>query len=291
MESFKPLKKFIGIISKNPALAKDAIIFMFIPMKTAALISLLMASTALAQVQHATATWIASKNATTGGQIQTVIQMKVDAGWHTYWKNPGEGGIPLKILAKLPSDWKLGEIQYPAPKRYTTGELPSIGYGGEVFLPITIYPPKGASSDGKLPEIRANLSWLTCNESSCVPGEANLILSATGDPAVIQKAYDNTPKPLEGAKLAFVADKNHVTLTLTLPDKSKIDPTTYDVFPVTPDAISAASELRFRPTEGKPSTWTATGKSSEYLDMKINSLTVEMFKTGEPAWSITSKNK
>ena len=288
MRSYIPLKKFIGTISKNPTLAKDAIIFMFIPMKTVALLSLLIASSALAQVQHATATWITSKNATTGGPIQTVIHMKVDAGWHTYWKNPGEGGIPLKIEAKLPDGWKLGEIQYPAPKLYTTGELPSIGYGGEVFLPITIYPPKGASSDGKLPEIKANLSWLTCNESSCVPGEADLILNATGDAAVIQKAYDATPKPLEGAKLAFVADKNQVTLTLTLPEKSKIDPTTYDVFSVTPDAISAASELRFKPTEGKPSTWTAIGKSSEYLDVKINSFTIEIFKTGEAAWSITS---
>jgi DsbC/DsbD-like thiol-disulfide interchange protein len=288
MRSYIPLKKFIGTISKNPTLAKDAIIFMFIPMKTATLLSLLIASSALAQVQHATARWITSKNATTGGPIQTVIHMKVDAGWHTYWKNPGEGGIPLKIEAKLPDGWKLGEIQYPAPKRYTTGELPSIGYGGEVFLPITIYPPKGASSDGKLPEIKANLSWLTCNESSCVPGEAELTLSTTGDPAVIQKAYDATPKPLEDAKLAFVADKNQVTLTLTLPEKSKINPTTYDVFPVTPDAISAASELRFKPTEGKPSTWTAIGKSSEYLDVKISSFTIEIFKTGEPAWSVSS---
>jgi thiol:disulfide interchange protein DsbD len=261
---------------------------MFITMKTAALLSILIASSALAQVQHATATWATTQTATTGGPIQTVIRMKVDAGWHTYWKNPGEGGIPIKIEAKLPDGWKLGEIQYPAPKRYTTGELPSIGYGGEVFLPITIYPPKGARSDGKLPEIKANLSWLTCNESSCVPGEADLILSATGDPVVIQKAYDATPKPLEGAKLAFVTDKNQVTLTLTLPEKSKIDPTTYDVFPVTPDTISAASELHFKPTEGKPSTWTTIGKSSEYLDVKINSFTIEIFKTGEPAWSVSS---
>jgi DsbC/DsbD-like thiol-disulfide interchange protein len=261
---------------------------MFIAMKTAVLLSLLIVSSALAEVQRATATWTTTKTATTGGLIQTVIKMKVSDGWHTYWKNPGEGGIPLKIEAKLPDGWKLGEIQYPAPKRYTTGELPSIGYGGEVLLPITIYPPKGAKSDGTLPEIKANLSWLTCNDTSCVPGEADLILSATEDAAVIQKAYDATPKPLEGAKLAFVADKNQVTLTLTLPEKSKIDPTTFDAFPVTPDAISAASELRFNATEGKPSTWTAIGKSSEYLDVKINSFSIELFKAGETAWSISS---
>lgn len=257
-------------------------------MKTAALISLLFASNALAQVQHATATWTTTKTATTGGPIQTVIRMKISDGWHTYWKNPGEGGIPIQIEAKLAEGWNLGEIQYPAPKRFTTGELPSIGYEGEVFLPLTIYPAKGAVGDGKLPEIKATLSWLTCNESSCVPGEAELILSATADASVIQKAYDATPKPLEGAKLEYVADKNQVNLTLTLPEKSKIDPSTYDVFPVTPDAISAASEIRFKASEGKPNTWVATGKSSEYLDLKIKSIGIELFKSGEGAWSVSS---
>ena len=261
---------------------------MFIPMKTAVLLSILVASSAFADVQHATATWTTTKTATSGGLIQTVIHMKIDAGWHAYWKNPGEGGIPIKIEAKLPDGWRLSEIQYPAPKRLGTGELPSIGYDGEVILPITIYSHKGASSDGKLPEIKANLSWLTCNESSCVPGEAELTLSGTGDALVIQKAYDATPKPLEGAKLTFVADKDQVTLTLTLPETSKIKPTIYDVFPVTPEAISAASELRFKPVDGKPNIWIATGKSSEYLDLKIKSLSIELFKSGEPAWSISS---
>lgn len=261
---------------------------MFIPMKTAALLSILVATSAFAEVQYATATWTTTKTATSSGPIQTVIRMKISDGWHTYWKNPGEGGIPIKIEAKLPDGWTLGEIQYTAPKRFTTGELPSIGYEGEAILPITIYPPKGAVSDGKLPEIKANLSWLTCNESSCVPGEAELTLSGTSDALVIQKAYDATPKPLEGAKLAFVADKNQVTLTLTLPEKSKINPTIYDVFSATPDAISAASELRFKPVDGKPNIWIATGKSSEYLDEKIKSLSIELFKSGEPAWSISS---
>lgn len=257
-------------------------------MKTAVLLSLFIASSAFAEVQHATATWITTKSATTGGPIQTVIQMKVAKGWHTYWKNPGEGGIPIKIEAKLPEGWRLSEILYPAPKRFTTGELPSIGYEGEVIFPITIYPPKGAVGDGKLPEIKATLSWLTCNEASCVPGEAELTLSGTADASAIQKAYDAIPKPLEDAKLQFVADKNQVSLTLTLPEKSKIDPSTYDVFPVTPDAISAAAELRFKAMAANPNTWIATGKSSEYLDEKLESLSIELFKSGEAGWSISS---
>lgn len=248
-----------------------------------------MATSALAQ-QHATATWLtATKSATNGEPIQTIIHMKVSDGWHTYWKNPGEGGIPMKIEAILPKGWTLGEMQYPAPKQFLTGDLPSIGYEGEIIFPITIHPPKDAN--GPLPEIKATLSWLTCNKSSCVPGEAELTLSSTGDASNIQTAFKIIPKPLEGATLQFVADEKQVVLTLTLPKKSKIDPSTYDVFPVTPDAISAASKLSFKKSEGEPNTWIATGKSSEYLDLEIKSISLELFKSNETTWSVSSAKK
>lgn len=256
-------------------------------MRATALISVLLATSTLAQQQHATATWLtATQSVTKGDSIHSIIIMKVSEGWHTYWKNPGEGGIPLGIEAKLPDGWTLDEIQYPAPKRLLTGELPSFGYEGEVIFPITIHPPKDLQ--GAIPEIKATLSWLTCNESSCVPGEAELTLTTHGDASVIQTAYNSIPKPLDGGKLEFVADKTQVILILTLPEKSEIDPSTYDVLPVTQDVISAASELRFKANENKPNTWIATGKSSEYLDVNIKSLTIELFKSGEASWTVSS---
>jgi DsbC/DsbD-like thiol-disulfide interchange protein len=275
------------VLSINPALAKGLSIFMFISMKVAVFISALLATSALGLTQHAKVTWVtAAKSLNEGNPIHTIIKMKVDDGWHTYWKNPGEGGIPTVIEATLPDGWTLGEIQYPAPKRYLTGELPSIGYEGEVVFPVTIFPPK--DTQGKLPEIKATLSWLTCNESSCLPGEAEMTLSSTGDVTAIQAAYLTIPKPLDGAQLEFLATKQEVSLILTLPEKLKIDPSSYEVFPVTPDLISAASELRFKLSENKPNTWIAIGKSSEYIDVSIKSLSLELFKSGEASWSISS---
>ena len=256
-------------------------------MRITALISVLIATSALAQQQHATAIWVtATQSITEGKPIHSIIKMKVSERWHTYWKNPGEGGIPIEIEAALPDGWELGEIQYPAPKRLLTGELPSFGYEGEVIFPITIHPPKEATSS--LPEIKAKLSWLTCNESSCVPGETKLTLSTTGDASVIQAAYMAIPKPLDGGKLEFTADKTQVVITLSLPEKNNIDPTLYEVFPITPDIISAASELRFKVSENKPNTWIAIGKSSEYIEINIKSLSLELFKSGEASWSISS---
>lgn len=261
---------------------------MFELMKATAFISALLATSALAQQPHATAQWVTSTQSVSKGEsIRSIIKMKISEGWHTYWKNPGEGGIPLDIKAKLPAGWRIDEIHYPAPKRMLTGELSSFGYEGEVVFPIKIHPPHDAQ--GPLPEIKATLSWLACNESSCVPGEVELTLSTHGDISDIQMAYSSIPQPLDDGKLEFIADKTQVTLILTLPEKSKINPSTYDIFPVTPDVISAASELRFKAMENKTHTWIATAKSSDYINVEIKSLAIEMFKSGEASWSISSE--
>ncbi len=67
----------------------------------------------------ASAEWLAGS---IGKEIRTVIRMKIDSGWHTYWENPGEGGLPLSIEIELPEGWKAAEISYPTPVRFMTGE-------------------------------------------------------------------------------------------------------------------------------------------------------------------------
>ena len=245
-------------------------------------------SFAFAVPQHATAIWLMSgKKINPGEPIRTIIKMQVSDGWHTYWKNPGEGGIPLEIEATLPEGWIMGEIQYPKPKRYLTGELPSYGYAGEVIFPVTLTPPP--NTDGLLPEIKASLSWLTCNESSCVPGEAELTLSSTGDATAIHAAYNAIPTPLPDVKLAFVANKKEVTLTLILTEKNQIDPSTYEFFPATPDIIDVKSELKFIADPEKPGIWTCTVKSSPYIPDTVETLSIELFKEGHASWSVTAE--
>ncbi len=283
--------KIDGILG-NRALAKKSSIIIFHVMKIAVLISALLSIPLLAQLetQHAKASWLTEETKFGNGEsIRTVIKMEISKGWHTYWKNPGEGGIPLKIQAILPEGWTTGEIQYPAPKRFETGILPSYGYEGVVHFPLTLTPPKG--TDGQLPELVAKLTWLTCNESSCVPGEAKLILETSAEAKLIQTAYQSIPSPLDSASLSFIATKSEVTITLTLPEGSKIDPSTYEAFPVTPDIISASHDLRFSPHPEKPMTWICKAKSSDYIPEKPTSLTIEFFKKNEPSWIVTSGNQ
>lgn len=223
-----------------------------------------------------------------GQVLRSVIKLTISEGWHTYWKNPGEGGIPIKMDASLPDGWSLGSIQYPEPIRFKTGPLASYGYEGEVLLPVTITLP--TPLEESLPEIKATLSWLTCNESSCVPGKAELKLQAVSDSSVIEAAYQAVPKPLPGAKISFKSRDEQIEITLTLPPDRKFDPAEYEIFPATPDIIAAESKILFKPLKNSQNTWIANVRASEYLSDQPKPLKIELFKSGMSAWIVTSSN-
>ena len=52
--------------------------------------------------------------------------------WHTYWINPGDSGLAMKLAWHLPADFATGDIQWPAPKRYLVDGLNNFGYDGAV---------------------------------------------------------------------------------------------------------------------------------------------------------------
>jgi thiol:disulfide interchange protein DsbD len=94
--------------------------------------------------------------------------------WHTYWKFPGDAGIPTEINWKLPQGWKVGEIQWPIPlKLNEPGDIQIYGYHDEVLLMQEITPP--ATLNGSTIQLSAETSWLVC-EKICIPGSANLKL-------------------------------------------------------------------------------------------------------------------
>jgi thiol:disulfide interchange protein DsbD len=106
-----------------------------------------------------------------GDTILTGVDMKMDPGWHTYWKNSGAAGLPTKIEWQLPPGVTAGEIQWPLPEKLPPVEVTTYGYENEVMLlvPLTLtsnLPP------GPL-VLKATVSWLEC-EQQCVPGSTNV---------------------------------------------------------------------------------------------------------------------
>jgi thiol:disulfide interchange protein DsbD len=99
------------------------------------------------------------------------LRMVMDEGWHTYWRNSGDSGLPTYIQWDLPEGFGAGDIQWPIPKRFDYSEgLAGYGYDGEVILLTELWPPDELPM-GEDFQINAQVRWLSCKEI-CVPGSA-----------------------------------------------------------------------------------------------------------------------
>ena len=107
-----------------------------------------------------------------GRPFRVVIRFTIKEGWHLYWINPGDSGLPIDVQWELPKGYKAEPVQYPTPEKYVEAGLIAYGYKHEVELLATIVPPAGSASR-KPVKIVAKLDWLACKES-CVPGSARV---------------------------------------------------------------------------------------------------------------------
>ena len=116
---------------------------------------------------------IADTTAVTPGKPFTAgVLLRMVPHWHTYWRFPGDAGLPTEIKWNLPSGWKVGDIQWPIPLRLTEpGDIQIYGYHDEVLLMQEITPPANLSSQPVTLSAEAN--WLVC-EKICIPGGAQL---------------------------------------------------------------------------------------------------------------------
>ena len=82
-----------------------------------------------AQAAHTQAQLILSADiARPGDTIWAGVDLKMEPGWHTYWKNPGAAGMATKIKWQLPPGVSAGEIQWPLPKKLPPADVTTYGY-------------------------------------------------------------------------------------------------------------------------------------------------------------------
>ncbi|MBP8296980.1 MAG: protein-disulfide reductase, partial [Burkholderiales bacterium] len=127
------------------------------------------------QTEHVEAELIAERTAAEPGRpVRVALRLKMDEHWHTYWRNPGDTGLPTTIQWQLPAGFQPGEIEWPAPQRIDVGSFANYGYEGEVVLPVLLAVPAGLAPGAAIP-IKARADWLVCREQ-CIPGGADLVL-------------------------------------------------------------------------------------------------------------------
>ncbi len=106
------------------------------------------------------------------GDLVIGVEMRLTAGWKTYWRHPGESGFPPQFDWSGSVNVAGAEVVWPAPERFQLGGLDSIGYASRVMLPIRL----NLAETGKPAEIRLRLTYAVCREV-CVPEEALLRLA------------------------------------------------------------------------------------------------------------------
>src|SRR5690606_12668648 len=116
----------------------------------------------------------ADRDAVAPGQpLRLGLRLRHDPHWHTYWRNPGDSGLPTQFDPSLPEGFRAGPIEWPAPSRILIPPLANYGYEGEIVLPRRLEVPAHVEADSVT--FRVAASWLVCRDV-CIPGEANLEL-------------------------------------------------------------------------------------------------------------------
>ncbi len=109
-----------------------------------------------------------------GGSVTVAVRLTLDPGWHTYWTNPGDAGLPLKVKWTLPPGVAAGPLQFPTPHLTPQPPLMSFGYETEVFVLTELTVPADAVVGSTL-SIAGNAEWLACAEV-CLPASGPLAL-------------------------------------------------------------------------------------------------------------------
>jgi DsbC/DsbD-like thiol-disulfide interchange protein len=110
------------------------------------------------------------------GVVRGGLQIEPKAGWITYWRDPGDAGIPPSISFDPSSGIEIARMSYPVPKRIDNGPLRDVGYDGAVTFPFELKitdPPKALHAKAEV--------FIGLCRNICIPFQAQFTLALAPD--------------------------------------------------------------------------------------------------------------
>lgn len=165
------------------------------------------------------------------GKVRGALQIEPKAGWITYWREPGDAGIPPKLTFPQTDKVKLNRMAYPTPKRIDTAELKDIGYDAPVAFPFEL-----TLTDPDQPIMLSASAFIGLCLNICIPFQADFVLPLgkdRGTPVeeamIINSAEAQVPpKPSDDFAVthyAMVHGGDVLRLTIRLPRQETTKPT------------------------------------------------------------------
>jgi DsbC/DsbD-like thiol-disulfide interchange protein len=157
-----------------------------------------------AQARLLAGTMMKSADAT---YLRAGVEIRLDPGWKTYWREPGDSGVPPTLDFSGSENVKSVTVLWPAPQRFPDGAGGhSIGYVGRLVLPLHIVQQDPAKHSA----LHVKVGYAVC-ANLCVPAEATLALALSGDgaeEAALEKEELRVPRrvaPGAGKGLAVIS--------------------------------------------------------------------------------------
>lgn len=130
-----------------------------------------------------------------GGVLLGGIAIQLEPGWKTYWRNPGDSGVPPRFDFSKSDNVEAVTVLWPAPMKFDDGAGGfSLGYKKQVVLPLRIV----AKNNDKPVTLRAHINYAVCDKL-CIPVEATSELTfasvASTEDGTLSAALDAVPKP------------------------------------------------------------------------------------------------
>jgi DsbC/DsbD-like thiol-disulfide interchange protein len=167
-----------------------------------------------------------------GAPLRAGVEIRLKQGWHTYWRYPGDAGVPPRFDFAGSQNVKAVEVLWPAPRRLPEAGLNTIGYDRDVILPLRVKPQEEA----RPVTLQIKLDYAIC-EKLCVPAQAKaeLVLAGgqTAQDAALAAAEARVPRKVAlgaGETLAIRAvrredggDRPRVLVDVAVPRGASVD--------------------------------------------------------------------
>jgi thiol:disulfide interchange protein DsbD len=138
------------------------------------------------------------------------LRLEHQSGWHTYWKNAGDSGLPTELNWQLPAGLSAGAIAWPAPHALRVGPLVNYGYEDTLLLPVPVQVATGFKAPASgLVDVRLSATWLICRVE-CIPESGDFLLQIPVQGTTANHSQDfaqaraQEPAALAGAGQAVV---------------------------------------------------------------------------------------
>lgn len=150
------------------------------------------------------------------GLLTGALQVELKPGWKTYWRDPGDAGVPPSADISASTNIESASLDFPAPQRHDEGDYKWAGYDYPVAFPVTFK----LQDAGKPALVEADVFLGVC-QSICIPVSAKLSVDPASDPengmdaAVVSAAVEALPDPERAdAGVRVVSEPGDDTVTL-----------------------------------------------------------------------------